>query len=171
MDVSYSNPSWKLAKLNSRFQAVLLAAMAAALCYLAAKLGGVLIISAPQALWPLWPGCAVLVAILLLSPRKTWLFLIPAGLSGFVAYDLRAGVSIGSIAWLILADALEILVAACGVHHFLNGLPRLDSLKAFAKYCLCTVILGSLVVSSIGVFGLNEDRWISWKISFLSEGL
>jgi PAS domain S-box-containing protein len=171
MDVSYISSSWSLSKLNPRFQAVLLAAMTSAFCYLAAKLGGVLLISAPQALWPLWPGCAVLVAILLLSPRKIWLILIPAGLLGFVAYDLRAGVSMGSIAWLILADALEILVAAWGVHYFLNGLPRLDSLKAFAKYCFCTVILGSLVVASIGMFGLNGDRWISWRISFLSEAL
>jgi PAS domain S-box-containing protein len=171
MDAGYSNSSWNLGKLKSRFQTMLLAALVATLCYLAANLGGVIIISAPQALWPLWPGCALLVAILLLSPRKTWVILIPAGLSGFLAYDLRAGVSIGSIAWLILADSLEILVAAGGVYYFLNGQPRLDSLKAFAKYCFCTVILGSLVVSSIGMFGLRGDRWISWRISFLSEAL
>jgi predicted SAM-dependent methyltransferase len=28
-------------------------------CYLAAKIGGMLMITVPQTLWPLWPGCAV----------------------------------------------------------------------------------------------------------------
>lgn len=171
MDTSDRHSSWDMSKLKSRLQTVLTASMVATLCYLAANLGGVLIINAPQAHWPLWPGCAVLVAILVLSPRKIWPILIPAGLAGFVAYDLQAGVSIRSIAWLILADTLEILVAALGVNYVLNGQPRLNSLKALAKYSFCTVILGSLIVSSIGILGLNGDRWISWRISFLSEGL
>jgi PAS domain S-box-containing protein len=171
MDTSYSGSSRDIAKLKSRFQAVLFASMLATLCYLAAKLGGVLMMSAPQPLWPLWPGCAVLVAILLLLPKKIWPILIPAGLAGFVVYDLEAGVSIRSITWLILADTLEILVAAWGVNYSLNGRPRLSSLKALAKYSFFTVILGPLIVSSIGIFGLTGDRWISWRISFLSEGL
>lgn len=156
---------------NHRFHTVLSASVVATVCYLAAKLGGVLMISAPQALWPLWPGCAVLVAILLLSPRKLWAILLPSGLAGFVVYDLEVGVSIGSIAWLIAADTAEILVAAFSVNYFLNGQARLNSLKALGKYSLCTVILGSLVVSSIGIFGLNGDRWVRWRISFLSEAL
>jgi PAS domain S-box-containing protein len=171
VDTSYSDYTRDVEKPKSPLQSALLASMVATLCYLAAKLGGVLIISGHQPLWPLWPGCAVLVAILLLLPKKTWPILIPAGLAGFVIYDLQVGVSIRSIAWLILADTLEILVAAWGVNYSLNGRPRLNCLKALARYSLFTVILGSLVVSSIGVFGLNGDRWISWKISFLSEGL
>jgi integral membrane sensor domain MASE1 len=47
----------------------------------------------------------------------------------------------------------------------------LNSLKALAKYSLFAVILGPLVVSSIGILGQNADPWISWRISFLSEGL
>jgi PAS domain S-box-containing protein len=171
VDNSYSESSRNIEKQRSPLQSALLASMVATLCYLAAKLGGVLIINGPQPLWPLWPGCAVLVAILLLLPKKLWSILIPAGLAGFVVYDLQAGVSIRSIAWLILADTLEILVAAWGVNYSLNGRPCLNSLKALASYSLFTVILGSLVVSSIGIFGLNGDRWVSWRISFLSEGL
>jgi PAS domain S-box-containing protein len=171
VDNSYRESSRNIEKLRSPLQSALLASIVATLCYLAAKLGGVLIISGPQPLWPLWPGCAVLVAILLLLPKKLWPILIPAGLAGFVVYDLQAGVSIRSIAWLILADTLEILVAAWGVNYSLNGRPCLNSLKALASYSLFTVILGSLIVSSIGIFGLNGDRWVSWRISFLSEGL
>ena len=163
--------SWNIAQLNSSFRMVMLAWLVATLCYLAAKLGGVFVISTQQTLSPLWLGCALLVAILLLVPRKTWPVLIPAGLASFVLYDLQVGMPIRSIAWLILADTLEILIAAWGVSYSLNGLPRLNSLKAFAKYSFFTVILASLVVSSVGIHGLIGDRWIAWRIGFLSEAL
>ena len=163
--------SWNTAELNSSFRTVILACLVTALCYLAARLAGALGISTPQTLWPLWPGCALLVGVLLVVPRKTWPILIPAGLLGFVLYDLQLGVPIQSIGWLILADSLEVLVAAWGVSYSLHGIPRLNSLRALATYSFFTVILASLVVSSIGVFGLNGDDWINWRISFLSEGL
>src|SRR6516225_10071500 len=157
--------------VTGKFQTVMLVSLVAMVCYLAARLGGILIINDPQTLWPFWPGCAVLVAILLVSPRKIWPILIPAGLAGFVLYDFQAGVSIRSIAWLMLTDIAEILVTAWGVSYFFNGVPRLDSLKAFEKYSFFTVFLGSLVAASIGIQALNGNRWISWRSNFLSEGL
>jgi PAS domain S-box-containing protein len=141
------------------------------LCYLAAKLGGILIITAPQTLWPLWPGCAVLVSILLISPRKIWPILIPAGLAGFVLYDLTAGVSLHSIAILQLANLAEILIAVWGVHYFLHGVPRLDSLKAFGKYVFVAVLLGPLVATLITIENLTGDRWMNGRNNFLSDGL
>jgi PAS domain S-box-containing protein len=141
------------------------------MCYLSAKLGGILILTEPQTLWPLWPGCAVLVGILLVSRRKIWPILIASGLAGFVVYDLQAGVSVSALAWLLLADIAEISVTAGGVGYFLSRPPRLDSLKTFATYCFFSVILGPIVVSSIGIQALNGDKWISWRINFLSEGL
>jgi PAS domain S-box-containing protein len=107
----------------------------------------------------------------LLSPRKIWPILIPAGLSGFFVYDLQVGVPFPAIAWLILADTLEILVVAWGLSYCLHGVPRLNSLKALAKYSFFTLLLGPLVVSLIGLRGLKGDSWISWRMSFLSEGL
>ena len=171
MERNNNGSRWDIANLSLRFHTVLLSCLLAAVCYGAARLGGFLIITKPQALWPLWPGCALLVAVLLISPRKIWPILLPAGLAGFVVYDLQAGVSLHAIAWLILADLLEILVVAWGVSYSLNGAPRLNSLKALAKYSFFALILGPLVVSSIGLHGLNGNPWISWRISFLSEGL
>lgn len=156
---------------TSSLRTVTLLGLVATVCYLAAKLGGVLIITAPQTLWPLWPGCAVLVAILLLNPRRSWPILMTVGLMGFVVYDLQEGVPIRSIAWLVFTDILEILVAACGVSYSLDGRPRLNSLHALVKYAFFTVILASLVAASVGCFSLPGDRWISWRISLLSEGL
>jgi PAS domain S-box-containing protein len=141
------------------------------LCYVAAKVGGMLVISIPQTPWPLWLGCAVLVASLLVSPRETWLILIPVGLAGFVLYDLQVGVSTNSIAVLILGDIFEVLIAAYCVNYFLRGDPRLDSLKSFAKYSVATVILGSLFGNLIGIEALGGNRWVNYRIAFFSEAL
>ena len=162
---------WGVRNPTSSLRTVTLLGLVATVCYLAAKLGGALIITAPQTLWPLWPGCAVLLAILLLNPRRRWPILMTVGLMGFVAYDLQAGVPIRSIAWLVFTDILEILVAACGVSYALKGQPRLNSLHALVKYAFFTVILASLVAASVGCFSLAGDRWISWRIALLSEGL
>lgn len=163
--------AWALWDSNSPVRTGVLLCLVAMVCYLAARLGGALIITVPQTLWPLWPGCAVLVAILLLNPRRLWPLLITAGLTGFVLYDVEAGVPILSIGGLILSDILEILVASWGVSYVLNGVHRLNSLNALLKYAFLTVILASLVAASIGCYSLAGDRWISWRISLLSEGL
>jgi len=171
MESKNNGSLWNIGNLSMRFQTVLLSCLLATACYAAARLGGILIVTGPQTLWPLWPGCALLVSVLLLSPRRIWPALIPAGLAGFLVYDLQAGVSFPAIAWLILADILEILVVAWGVSYCLNGVPRLNSLKSLAKYSYFTLFLGPLVVSLIGLQGMNGDHWISWRMSFLSEGL
>lgn len=171
METSHAANSPTIANLKLRLHTMIAASLMLGVCYLAAKLSGILVISIPESPWPLWLGCAVLVAVLLRSPRKIWPILIPAGLAGFVLYDLQAGVSIRSIACLILADIGEILVAAWGVSYFMHGLPRLDSLKAFAKYTFVTVILGPLVACLIGIEVLHGDRWINFRIAFVSEGL
>ena len=171
MESRYGDAATNAAKVNSRWKTVALACLVAAVCYVAARLAGSLVINVPRTVWPLWPGCALLVAILLVAPQKMWPILLPAGLAGFVLYDWQAGVSIRSLLWLIPADTVEILVAAWGVSYSLNGVPRLNNLKSLAKYSFFTVFLASFIVSSIGIFALNGDRWISWRISFLSEAL
>jgi PAS domain S-box-containing protein len=165
------NRSLRTINLDSRLRIATLAFLVAGISYLAAKLAELLTISVPQTEFPLWPGCAVLAAILLLLPRKLWPITLGAGLSGFVFYDLQAGIPIHSIAWLILADTVEILVATLGLSYALDGHPRLSSLKALAKYFFVTVFLASLLVSLVGMLGSNGNQWLSGRISFLSEAL
>ena len=171
METSHGDRLPTTASLKFWLHTVVLASLMLVLCYLVAGLGGILDIRIPDTPWALWLGCAVLIPILLVSRRKIWSILIPAGLAGFVLYDLRAGMSIHSVLWLLLADIGEILVAVWGLAYFLHGVPRLDSLKAFAKYVFVTVILGPLVACWIGIAALHGDRWINFGIAFLSEGL
>ncbi len=141
-----------------------------ALCYLVPKLTGVLI-SNPKTVWPLWPGCAILVAGLLLVPLRIWPLLIPAALAGFVLYDLQAGVPITSIAWFIPADAVQVLSAALGLRFCFDGVPQLNSIEALAKYSLFAVFLGPLSAAFISAHGIGHDYWSSWRICFFSDVL
>jgi PAS domain S-box-containing protein len=125
----------------------------------------------PQLVWPLWPGCALLVAVLLLVPRRIWPILIAAGLAGFVLYDLQAGLPIRSIALLILADTIEVLIAALGVSYAFAGVPRLNSVESLAKYSIFAVILAPLSAAFLGTFALGGDSWLRWRTSFLTEAL
>jgi len=159
-------------RLESRETRLILAAIVFLLCYLTAELGGILVMYVPQRVWLLWPGCAILSAVLLLASRTLWPILLPAGLGGFVLYDLRAGLTPALISWLIVVDAAEILTAAFGVHWAFNGKLRLDSISRLAKYAAFAVILAPVVAATLGA-GLppQVNYWASWRIIFLSEAL
>lgn len=162
---------WREARRNPALHKVLLACFVFVLCFLTAELGGVLKIYVPQPVWLLWPGCAILVAVLLLVPRKLWRILLPAGLAGFVLYDLKTDLPIVSIIWLILVDVAEILTAALGVRSVFDGEPQLNSLKGLAKYCLFAVILAPIISATMGAVVLHGNYWISWRIILFSEAL
>ena len=155
---------------NSPVRTVVLACLAASLSYLAAELGGALVLR-PQMVWPLWPGCALLVAVLLLLPRRIWPILIAAGLAGFVLYDLHAGLPLRSTALLILADTVEILIASLGVSYFCAGLPLLNSVASLARYSFLAVILAPMAAAFISTSAFSGNYWIRWRIGFFTEAL
>jgi signal transduction histidine kinase len=159
-----------MARANWLSQIGVLVCLVAIVSYLSSRLGGALAVHPPIA-WPLWPGCAILVGVLLLVPRKIWPILILAAFSGFVLYDLQAGVPVRSIIGLILADTIEVLTAALGISCSFNGLPRLNSLKALARYSFFAVIVAPVSAASVGAFALQGDYWATWRISYFSEAL
>jgi len=152
----------------SPFQVVVAACLVALLSYLAAKLGGALVLR-PEMIWPVWPGCAFLVAVLLLTPRKFWPLLLIAGLSGFALYDVQEHLPIRATIWLLVADSIEILVASLGVRYAFGGVvPKPNSLKSLAKYSLFAVILAPISVASAAAVALEGD---SWWVGFFTEAL
>ena len=141
-----------------------------ALCYFVPKLTGALI-SNPKTVWPLWPGCAILAAGLLVVRPRVWPLLIPAGLAGFALYDLQAGVAMSSIAWFVLADAVQVLIVALGLKYSFDGVPQLNSKEALAKYSFFAVFLAPLIAAFISAQGIGHAYWSSWRICFFSDVL
>ena len=155
---------------KSPLHRILIVLLVTGACYIAAQFGGLLMLR-PEPLWPLWPGCAVLVALLLLLPRTLWPLLIAAGLAGFALYDLRVGLPPRAIALFLVGDAFEVLIAAYGVNSMFGGVPRLNSVKALARYSLFAVILAPISAASVGALAIGGSYWNSWRISFVTEAL
>jgi PAS domain S-box-containing protein len=170
METGPRHRSWNVLNLNSQLWTAILVCLVVTLCYLASRLGGALVLG-PQMLSPLWPGCALLVSVLLLTPRRTWPILIVAAFATFAFYDLRAGVPISSIVRLLLADAVEVLTAAFCLRYFFDGVPWLNSVRALAKYSFFAVCLAPMAGAFVGAFAIGPNYWTNWKISFFSEAL
>src|ERR1700756_1366767 len=81
-----NSESWRTANLDSALHTTALVCLTFFISFISAALAGSLVVH-PQMVWPLWPGCGLLVGLLLLVPRKIWPVLIPAGIGGFVLYD------------------------------------------------------------------------------------
>lgn len=156
--------------LDSRLRTAAVVCLVATLSYLASRLGSALLLR-PALLSPLWPGCVLLVALLLLVPRRMWLILIAAAFAAFIFSAHQDGVSARSLVWLIFADSVEVLVAALCLSCLFDGLPRLDSVRALAKYSFFAVFLAPFVGAFVGAFAPNGSYWTGWKTSFFSEAL
>jgi len=141
-----------------------------ALSYLVPKLVGILV-SHPQTVWPLWPGCAILVTGLLLVRVNVWPVVIPASFVGFAVADLQAGVPLSSIAWFIPGNTVEVLISVIGLRYCFDGVPRLNSVRALAKYSFFAIILAPFAGAFVSAHGIARDYWAGWRIVFLSEVL
>src|SRR5277367_7133805 len=123
MEIASGRPWWDVGQVSSLIRTLLLVCFVAILSYGASTLGAALVLR-PQMLSPLWPGCVLLVSVLLLVSRKTWALLIVTAFAVFFFYDWHSGVPASTAAWLILADAVEIGVAVAGLSYFFDGVPR-----------------------------------------------
>jgi PAS domain S-box-containing protein len=170
MSSLHSGLSSQIPNLKSPLRTVVLLGLVTFLSYLAAELGGGLVLR-PQMVWPVWPGCAILVAVLLSMPRKMWPILIAAGLAGFGIYDLQVGLTFRSIATLLLADTVEILIIALGVSYSLGDPPQLNSIRSLARYSFFAIVLAPLSSAFIATSAFAADYWIRWRIGFFTEAL
>src|SRR5262252_4602561 len=162
--------SWNLANVNSPLRTATLACFVAVLSYYAAKLGGTLIVG-PQADWPLWLGNVLLVSILLLVPRRVWPTLVAAAFAASFLYNVQAGLSIRSSAFLVLSDTAEVLTAALCLRYAFGGVPRLNSVRALAKFSLFAAILPPFIGAFFVALVADKNYWTSWRIYFFSEAI
>jgi signal transduction histidine kinase len=155
---------------NSPQRFVIAAGLVVAVSYLVATLGGALIVR-PQMVSPLWLGNVLLASVLLLLPRRFWPVILPAGVAGFFFYDLQAGEPIRSLVSFILSTTAEVLTAVLCLSSVFDGVPRLNSVKALAKYALYAVFLAPFVGAFFGAFSTSGHYWASWKVAYFSEAI
>ena len=163
--------TWIIANPISYSRAVILAALVALVCYGSCRVAYALTIP-PDHVSLFWPAVPFLVAVMVLSPRRIWPTLTVTGLGGIALGDLQNGTPVTSMVWFLLADAVGVLVATLGIDLFLQGLPRLVSLKAFGKYTLVAVISASSASAFVGAKVSGRGTyWLQWSLWFFSDAL
>jgi signal transduction histidine kinase len=169
-EVRRRNETYAQTNLHSPRATIVLVCLVAILSYVAPRLQSALMRNL-QTVWPLWPGCAILVAVLMMVRTRIWPVLILVSFAGFIVFDLRVGVPVASIVWFIPADTIEVLTAAIGLRYWFGGVPRLNNANSLAKYGLVAVVLAPFVAAFVSARGIPGDYWTSWRTSFLSEVL
>jgi integral membrane sensor domain MASE1 len=162
METAPNRSSRSLANLNSPWRTAMLACFVFILSYCAAKLGGILI-TGPQADWPLWLGNVLLVSILLLVRRRMWPILIAAAFAASLLYNMQTGLAIRWSALLILSDTVEVLTAALCLSYAFGGVPRLNSVRALAKFSLFAVILAPFLGAFAVALATNRNYTCAHK--------
>jgi PAS domain S-box-containing protein len=126
----------------------------------------------PHNISPLWPTNAVVLVVLLAFPRRLWPILIATAFLVVGLLDVRFGVPIALSVWLVLGNAVEVIVAAFGVSYFFKGAPLFNSTKTLAQYSLVAAILAPFAGAFIGALaGGQGGYWLYWKMWFLSDSL
>src|SRR6201987_3067391 len=165
-----NNPISRSQPFSGSLSTFLVACVTIALSYLVPTLVKILV-SNPQTVWPLWPGCAILVAGLLFVRITVWPVVILGSFVGFAVADLQAGVPLSSIAWFIPGNPVEVLISAIGLRFCFEGVPRLNSVKALARYSFFAVLLAPFAGAFLSAHGISRDYWTGWRTVFLSEVL
>jgi PAS domain S-box-containing protein len=71
-----------------------------------------------------------------------------------------------------VSDTLDVFIAMLCLSYAFEGVPRLNSIRALAKFSLCAVLLPPLIGASFVALAIGKaDYWVSWWISFFSEAI
>jgi len=149
----------------------ILVCLVAVVCYHAVEIAYGLGIP-PEHVASFWSATPFLVAVLLLAPKRIWPLLIAAGLVATAVSDFKSGVTIVSEIWYTLANLVDVIIAAWGIHLLFKGTPRLRNVNALAKYLAVSVILAPCVSALVGANGLTSaSYWLEWRIWFFADAL
>jgi PAS domain S-box-containing protein len=126
--------------------------------YLGAKLGFALTFQ-PHPISVLWPPNSILVAGLLLTPPRTWWFLLLAAFPAHWAAQLQSHVPpFMTLCWFV-SNSCEALIGAGLVRYFIGGPIRFTSLRNVSIFSLCVALTGPFLSSFLDAAFVVWNHW------------
>lgn len=128
---------------------------------------------APVAL--LWPPNALLLAALLLSPRRQWHVLIAAALPAHVLAEMSADVPLSMVLLWFVSNVVEALIGAVAIRGYLHRAPQFDRFRDLVVFLigapvLATVLSSFLDTAFVAAIGWRySDFWVVWRTRLLSN--
>ena len=144
--------------------------------YLGAKVGFALTFH-PHPVSVLWPPNSILLAALLLTPKRAWWILLLAAFSAHWLVQLQGDVPPRMIFCWFISNSCEALIGAGSIRYLIDTPVRLDRLRNVAIFCLCGVFLAPFLSSFLdsAFVAMNHwgqgGYWEIWRIRFTSNVL
>ncbi len=113
--------------------------------YLAAKVGFALTFK-PYPVSVLWPPNSILVAALLLTPRRIWWFVLLAAFPAHCAAQIQSHVPPLMILCWFVSNSFEAVIGAGLTRYLVRGPIQFTSLRNAGIFCLCVVFAGPFLV-------------------------
>src|SRR6476660_7003673 len=137
-----------------------------AVYYLGCKVGFSLTFN-PHPVSVLWPPNSVLVAALLLTPPRSWWFVLLAALPAHLAAQLQSDVPPLMIMCWFISNASEAVIGAGLTRYVIGGPMRFTSLRSVGIFCLCVVFIGPFLSSFLDAAFVVWNHWGQdgyWKL-------
>src|SRR5947207_3873134 len=126
--------------------------------YLGCKIGFALTLK-PHPVSVLWPPNSVLVASLLLTPPRSWWFVLLAAFPAHLAAQLQSDVPPLMIMCWFISDASEAVIGAGLMYYVIGGPIRFQSLRNVGIFCLCVVFIGPFLSSFLDAAFVVWNHW------------
>ena len=146
--------------------------------YYAGGLIGLSVRFPPSGISVIWPPNAILLAALLLSPRRTWGWYLLAALPTHLhlVANFQPGVPLVVMLTQFAGNAIQAVVGALAVRRYAAARSRyrLDSLQSMTVFIILAGVVVPAAVSALiaYVFGLEgwvSDSWLAWRRRFLTN--
>src|SRR5215204_6599003 len=123
----------------------------------------------------LWLPNSILLAGLLVIPRRSWWILILAAFPAHLASELPSDLPTTLVLSLFVSNSAQALIGALAITYFVKGAPRFDKFRHLTIFLVCGAFLAPFLSSflDIGFVTLNGwgsgSYWDSWRMRFLSN--
>jgi len=174
--VGEPQPSARIEHEWGAARVVIAAVLTGIACLLGGKLGVALKLQS-EAVSVLWPPNALLLAALLLSPVRTWGFLLLAVLPPHLAVELKGGVPLSMALCWYVSNCLEALIGAAIFRAWVARHGEMHSVRAFGVFMLGATFFATFVstFADAGFVTLLGWRggtfWHVWQERFFSNML
>lgn len=145
-----------------------------ALAYYAGSQVGFLLTPEGSPIAVFWPPNAILLAALLLTPRRIWWLLILAVLPAHLLTQLRLGIPLTTTLGWFFGNTGEALLGAVCIRIFQKSKPLFESVHGVIVFLIFGVFLPTLTTSffdAAGVIlsGFGRDYWSLWLTRLTSN--
>lgn len=153
-----------------------LPAVLGALGYYAGVRIGFLLTPGNSPISTFWPPNAVLLAVLLLTPFRSWWICVAAILPAHLVAQLPAGVPLTAALGWFISNVMEAVIGAICIRRFTNTKSLFESVRGLLIFVSLGVVFAPLVTSFLDaavvvISGVGQHYWNLWTTRMLSNML